>query len=213
MDDMNERLERLEAEMSALQQQNGTARRQARLWRGVAGGTVALALLAFAAQAGIAGNAATPSTVKLPFRVVNDQGKTVFDIDADKEGPRMRLLDAGGSPRAVIYGDPLGGHLAVFNKKGGVSAGLTTTDTGGAMSVGSPSEKPAVVVFSDKDGGAVVVFNKAEESVAGLITTEAGGHLAIFDKAGKDAADIQATPEGGKLNLYDKAGKVVGSQP
>ncbi|MBW3625713.1 MAG: hypothetical protein KY468_20150 [Armatimonadetes bacterium] len=213
MEDLRARLEAMEAEVAALKTRSETAGRKLGWWRGIAGGMGAVTLLALSAGGGQAGSPAPPNTVRLPFRVVNAQGKTVFDVDADKDGPRMRLLDASGTPRAVIYGDSKGGHLAVFNRKGGVTAGLTNTDTGGAMSLANNTENPAVVVFSDTEGGAIMVYNQAEEGVGGLVASKDGGNLALFTKTGKDAVEMSGSPEGGKLSIYGANGKPVFSKP
>lgn len=117
--DLEARLTRAEAEVAAL--------RRSRRALGIAG-AVALAVLGLA-TARPAGTQGKGSTVKAPFRVVDDAGQPLLEVG--KAGiPYLRMYGAGQTPAVEVYATKWGGGLNARNQTGRIVAVLDTREKG-----------------------------------------------------------------------------------
>lgn len=142
MDDLAGRVARLE--------------REARLWRLAAVGLLAtgLAALPLASRAQKAVPAGT--TVRAPFRVVDEQGRTLVRVDTDRDrNARLQLLDVRGTCLADLTESPLGGGLVQARTGTGRSvARLEGGSAGASVMLQDAQGVPGVEIgASQGDGG------------------------------------------------------------
>jgi DNA-binding beta-propeller fold protein YncE len=211
------RLAAAEREIEALKKTHrGAARRGALAW-GACGLAVAAALFAGARPAITQEEG---MTVKAPFRVVTPAGKPVVTINADNEGPFIRLFNATDGTSMLLWADKDGGNIAVKNTAGkNIGELISRSDgAGGNFRVLDKEGRNMVSMFarSDGSGGNLAVYNAAGKSVFAAFarSDNKGGDLGLYDKDGKNVAAMFARNEGGGiLQIYDGDAKVIYKQP
>lgn len=119
LQELEARLARAEAEIAS--------HRRSRRWLTLAG-ALALALLGLTSSRP-ARTAETASTVKAPFRVVDDHGQPLLEVG--KAGiPYLRMFSASRTPAVEIYATKWGGGLNARNQVGRIVAVLDTREKG-----------------------------------------------------------------------------------
>ena len=212
MEGLEGRVAALEAVVRELKVEKRESVRALRLWKGIAGGVAALLLVGVLPRLSHADDPAG-KTLQAPFRVTDAEGTPILEADAGKDGPYLRLMNAKGEARVVLYSNASGGNIGFSDKAGRLAGALTAAENGGALTLANHEEKPAAMLFSDKEGGAMIVYDKAGKGSGGLIATADGGNMTLFNAAEKEAVELMATPTGGKLNVNDNDGKSVFSKP
>lgn len=216
-DQLEARLAAAEREIEALKKtRRGAAVRGAFAW-GACGLAVAAALFAGARPAITQEDG---MTVKAPFRVVTPAGKPVATINADNEGPFIRLFNATDGTSMLLWSDKDGGNIAVKNAAGkNIGELISRSDgAGGNLRVLDKEGRNVVSMFarSDGSGGNLTVYNTAGKSVFAAFarSDNKGGDMGLYDKDGKNVAAMFARNEGGGiLQIYDGDAKVIYKQP
>lgn len=215
--ELTERVAAAEREIATLRKsQRGAALRAGAAW-GACGLAVAAALFAGARPAITQEDGLT---VKGPLRVQTTAGKPVMTVNADNEGPFIRLFNATEGTAMLLWADKDGGNLALKNTAGkNIGELISRSDgAGGNLRVLDKEGRNAVSMFarSDGSGGNLAVYNAAGKSVFAAFarTDNRGGDMGIYDKDGKNvAAMFTRTEGGGILQIYDGDAKVVFKQP
>jgi hypothetical protein len=215
--ELAQRLEAAEREIGQLRK----AQSKAGVYRVFTVGACALGVVAAVlagARPAITQDAGT--TVKAPFSVVTNDGKRVLFVDADNEGPFIRLFNSAGQTAMLAWSDKDGGNMALKNAAGkNIGEWLSRSDgAGGNLRVLDKEGKSVVSLFarSDNAGGNLTVYNNQGKSVFAAFARgdNAGGDLGVYDREGKTVAAMFARGEGGGvMQIYDAGGNVVSKQP
>jgi hypothetical protein len=147
----------------------------------------------------------TPMTVRAPFVVQDDNGKTIFRVDIAPGSSRSRLMV--GNPigaRAEIGPDELGGAaVAIYDSANSVRATLIGRSTESHLQLRG-SKASAVHVKADDVGGDVHLFNGAGSGNARLTIGKGGaGSFTLGDAGG--ATVVSAGTMGNGIGII-KAG-------
>lgn len=99
---------------------------------------------------------------RAPFRVVDEAGKTLFEVA--RRGPlsHLRLFDPEGHFLVTLAGIPSGGCIAIH-------------DPAGAEVVG---------IASGKRGGTIAISDRSAQLVGWMNVTDGGGHIVTRDSSG-----------------------------
>jgi hypothetical protein len=136
----------MESRLRELEHRLAHAERQASVARRLASTTLALSLGLVAVLAlGATRSAATQNkgtTVKAPFRVVDDRGERLMEVAAVGV-PYVRVFRSpnAATPAVEMFGSRWGGGLDVRNDKGRVVAVLDTRDDGVHLAIFDNSGK------------------------------------------------------------------------
>ena len=180
---MNERLERLEQELTATKRRLG----QVQI-------TLALAVVAGLCIGWVrpAVTQTKGATVVAPFTVVDKDGRRLLRVVASERGGQLALLNKDGTRVASMRANRFGGTLEVANQYGKARASIHATSRGGYVRVVNSDARTTVALGADADGY---------------------GQINVSGKDGETAALMGATAGGGALRLYDQAKKVRFSAP
>ena len=154
---MNERLERLEQELTA------TRRRLGQVQIAFALAVVAGLCIGWVRPAVTQGK---DTTVKAPFTVVDDDGRPVLEITARKHGGGLTVFNQAGKGVAAMAAVADGGGLFVDNNN-------------------VESDGPVASLEATKWGGRLLIYQNNGDPVAGVIVDRGGGKLLLFDRREK----------------------------
>jgi hypothetical protein len=204
----------LEAELETLKQRLAGAESSLRTMRWV--GSAAAALFT-AGTIGAVTLAATHSgvsqsdraTIRAPFRVVDAQGKPLLHLDADQNGPQLRLFDRAGEPITSLGATPEGGIFRVSSRGGKGNLQLYADSHGGQITLsGQNQSHPVAWLGSKEEGGGLGIYDAAGSPVAWVTTGKDRRGLSVGDQAGHPVAWLGAAREGG-VAVYNRSGKMA----
>jgi hypothetical protein len=208
----------MEDRLAVLEARLVRAERRSRTMFGMGALFAGAGLLAMAAPA-LTQQAAAPTVVRAPFRVVDEDGKLLLEIARDRDGAALRLRNAAGGTAAILWADAAGGNINLINAAGKPSVSMTTRDdnAGGEIAVCNKDGTTLGSLFAREDGagGNLRINNASGKNVGALFARSdgAGGNFTVYDRNGGSAAAIIARPDGtgGDMAVYHKSGKVVGA--
>ncbi|MEI7683930.1 MAG: hypothetical protein WCL32_02805 [Planctomycetota bacterium] len=148
------------------------------------------------------------------LKIVDDQGKVVVLLAADKIGGSARVFTNAGNMLVAVEGDPDGGMVRINGHDGLERAFLGVGDRkgGGLLYLrGADGKNHPVSLGVGNKGGYMALNNLAlnKRSVwLGSDDSEIGGAAFVYDRQGYVRADIGCNPQGGMINIYgSKKGK------
>jgi hypothetical protein len=133
------------------------------------------------------------STVRTPFRVVDEQGRLLLEVAGGPAGGQLRLFDLRGEVVAVLGATGAGGTLGIYNPAGQLVAALTVNEEAG--------------------GGTVGVNNAAGENRGLFFADNDGGHVGTANAAGHHAVVLSGSRDGGRVDVYDRDGNLITPPP
>ena len=99
---------------------------------------------------------------------------------------RLEVVDAAGTPVAVMGTYENGGGLSVLNTAGKTVAEVAAKENGGGLGVANTAGKTVAEVMAKEDGGWLGVLNKTGEEVVQAYADEYGhGFVGVWDRQGK----------------------------
>lgn len=133
------------------------------------------------------------STVRAPFRVVDDQGRTLLQVDASENRaqpgqrlPRIELFSPVGKRSAGLYVTPGGGTVAVTDWQGEGGASMGAVGSSGILHILDRWHEPVVTLRAMEQGGRLEVYTRRGDTLAAVVRAgENGGYLAVHDRSGK----------------------------
>jgi hypothetical protein len=171
------------------------------------------------------------STVKAPFRVVDDNGKLLLKVGTDKGSTKLELFCPQSSRPVLVTVDKRGGGLVVMDetgrsaalllaKSGGADLNLMTGKSlvtagadgkGGHVQVVDPgSGRIAVQMGKNERGNFMGVCNDRATSVVEVRSGEDGGEMVLRNNDGNGAASVAAREYGGVVTVSNRAGETSG---
>lgn len=184
----------MDIRLEALERRLAAAERRARRMFAMGGAFFMAGGALFAyASGGVASTRAlaSPSTIRAPFRVVDEHGGTLLEVKIDRNGaqrvPKLIVFDATGKAEVEANAVPGYGWLSVSNHG-----------------------RVGVWVGGNEDGGMLAVLNRAGAKVVGITTSNRGGWLSVSDAHGRPSADLLSIV-GGQLSIHSPDGKMAAS--
>lgn len=152
-------------------------------------------------------------TVRAPFVVLDDAGRTIFrvDIAPDRNLPRAVVGNLVGA-RVELGPGANGSSVKVFNATGKAVAGVLAEPEGGTVVLTGPAGgKSAVSLSVESTGGKVRVFPAAGGSArAELIADGSSGAMTVFGADGTAAAGVESARTGaGRFVIANAAGQTA----
>jgi len=200
-------------------------------------GTVAVVGVAAALVLGLARPARTQTdgkTITAPFKVIDEAGKGILQVDSVDGKARLALLDQQGNGSILLLSTSQGGAVSVNNQKAEVAAMLVAGDKGGDLSLWDPagelgasmgftrgggdlkicrSSKLVARLWSNPQGGDLSIGDCDQKERARLFASDIGCLFALFDKAGNNGVGLATMSNGGYLCLNDKDGNSLFTKP
>lgn len=176
------------------------------------------------------------SSVRAPFRVVDNRGRQLMRVDTVPGGPRVLVFDEHGRNAVMLSSTENGGAASVWNPAKQVTVSIGNNNAGGLIGVSSrmgrtvgalalvgdqvgfqlndPKTGNTVLkLYDDDHGGAIGVYSRVGKVVAGLTSAEFGGALMLATPSGKPAVGTFAYGGHGMMELYDENGNTLFRQP
>lgn len=211
MEGMAERLALLETVVEELARERRRDRAWLRGWRGAAGCLAVLALVGFSLRAGQAQGAG--SVVKAPFRVVDQAGRRLLEVDSINGTPRARFFDAKEQSRVLIFSDAQGGTVRVYNAADRRALEFACAAGESRLDLFNPAGA-LISRLGGRESGGELLINDGRGAVAarlGINSTNQNGHLRLYHlSTGQEIVALSSIREGGGglLELLDPAGHV-----
>jgi len=194
--------------------------RQARYWRAATLIMLIGSLVVLPWKVGLPSSSASKkpgAVLKAPFRVVDDQGRTLMLIDTHvvtDEGvkvtvPRLRLYGIHGKPAFEIEGEYEGGSLQINGRDGRAIAGLAVGSDGPGMYISNDLHPGLVTLTND----ALTFTQKGGNGDTTLSATPSGSSLTMYGQNLEAAAQLSRDAKGGHLRLTDKVRRIEHSLP
>ncbi len=135
------------------------------------------------------------STVLAPFRVVDQEGKRIFEVDITEKGTeqRLRIFNPDGEVTAALGTDIDGGNLVIKDKSGTIVSYLSVGPDGARFTLNTSNGSGGVAFYTDEEGGGMVVSDVKGQISAELHSSVEGGVLVLRDD--KDNLVIVLPPE------------------
>jgi hypothetical protein len=149
------------------------------------------------------------TTLMAPFRIVDDSGRTVLEIEAREDSCFLHLINGSGEPVATLSSGVCGGELDLYDEQGGRVAVLAATDDGAALDLQSRTGHQGIELVSAAGGGRAEIHDEAGNRVVTLATHSKGGELSVRDTGENRAAVLWVTRDGGELTLYNSARQIM----
>ena len=124
------------------------------------------------------------STVSAPFRVVDPEGKKIFEVSVTEKGfdRRVQVFDKNEKAHAALGSDVSGGNLVIRNNAGAMISYLSVGPDGARFELNTSSGHGGIGFYTDGDGGGVVVSDIKGQVTAELYATAEGGVLVLRDE-------------------------------
>jgi hypothetical protein len=137
--------------------------------------TIALLLSYISAAEGLG------TTVRAPLRVVDAEGKLLFEVCGHRGNPsynEMRIYSLAGEKVATLGSQAGGGFLAVRNDEGKLIGYLDCENYGARMEILNNQGEGGVMLFGQEEGGGINIMSV--DSTVGLWTTKEGSEIEIL---------------------------------
>ncbi len=139
--------------------------------------------------------------------IEDDAGKSRIKLDADKDGPALRLLGETGEIRARVFARSDESGVFLLTKGGSYNTLLTADETGPQLMLGEGKGKLRASFHSGKDGPMLILFDDNNKSRVGMRTVKSGSELVMLDENGKIRSQLASGMDGPSLRLFDDQGK------
>ena len=177
MEEMGERLERMEARLT-------TAERSARRWRGVAYGAALAAVIGTGIGAAGAGQRGT--VIRAPLSVVDANGKQLMRLDASLGGPILRIYNPQDKVVIDLRGSETGGMLGLSASKGGRGVGIAAEETISTVSLVRHGARPSVFIADTGKESAFALQSPTGRGGIRASVNDTGQAIKITDRSGRD---------------------------
>lgn len=208
MDNLQQRLDRLEAEVAATRLEIHRLRQAPRPRRLLSTTAVVLSMVAFGAwvergQGGTATNSVS-QRVRAPFEVVDASGKVLVRISGGAGGEgQMMVMTQDGQTGVAISGD---GNVGVYSGGDNVAVLKAEANGRGAVVVGEGGQRIAVMTVDGANQGLLTLSDAQGRPGAAL---SGDGNIGVF-YGGKAVAGMKAEGQGqGALLVGDGQGKHI----
>lgn len=104
------------------------------------------------------------SRVRAPFQVTDANGRVVFEVAIDEDGPFFRIVNEAGKQVLLGYSDADGGNILLHAANGSLTSSW----------------------FTDQDGGNITLRDRNNRIMVELTNTNVGGQLILRDRQGND---------------------------
>jgi len=160
---IEQRVEKLEQELTETKAQAARAKRRNRCLLAAGGLCLAIGLVAWAFGAGelLAQPAApTAKEVRAKRFVVEDaNGKSRAMLTVNKDDPGLALLDKNGKPRATLIVGKRGAGLVLWNKNGKSGVMLSLSNDQPALMLSDAKGKTRAALNVNKDGAGLLLID------------------------------------------------------
>jgi hypothetical protein len=207
MDNLQERVDRLEAEIRAARLEVDRLRQASRPRRLLPTTAVVVSMVAFGAwvergQGGTATNT-VPQRVKAPLEVVDDAGKVLVRISGATGDGQIMVMTKSGQTGVAISGD---GNVGVYSSGDNVAVMKAEANGRGAVVVGEGGRRIAVMTADGANQGLLTLSDAQGRPGAAL---SGDGNIGVFYR-GNAVAGMKAEGEGqGALLVGDGQGKHI----
>jgi hypothetical protein len=185
------------------------AERQVRVQRGLLLAVFAGAVALVAVKPGITDG--TGTTVKAPFRVVDETGNPLFCVAMVADAPGLALFKKDGSPGIHLGAFKEGGAIIVMDDAGKQACVLAASGKEASLDLRSGSDHSTVRLKSTEKGGIFWIADGSGRLGIGCSTDEDGGDLCVYGKAGKAVSRLKSREDGGSLEIYNHGGRLRGT--
>ena len=208
MDNLQEQLDRLEAEIRAARREMDRLRQASRPRRLLSTTAVVMSMVAFGAwvERGQGGTATStvPQRVRAPFEVVDGAGKLLVRISGAPDGDgEITVMARAGQTGVAITGN---GNVGVFSGGDNVAVMKAEANGRGAVVVGEGGRRIAVMTADGANQGLLTLSDAQGRPGAAL---SGDGNIGVFYR-GNAVAGMKAEGEGqGALLVGDGQGKHI----
>jgi hypothetical protein len=125
-----------------------------------------------------------------PFRVIDDKGNVLMNVDGSPDGTQtnLRLFPPGKDHVTVLFAHDGGGGLDLFDSGGRPLVGIGGGGPNRGIGINDREGKAAVWLGVNPEGSGLVLLRDGKQEAAVLGVTERGGHLQLYDRQGKPVA-------------------------
>ena len=207
MDRLQERLDRLEADIAAARLEIHRLREAARPRRRVSTTALVVSMVAIGAWVehgqGQSTGSTTTQRVRAPFQVVDDAGKVLVRISAAAGGDgEIMVMTGAGQTGVAITGN---GNVGVFSGGDNVAVMKAEADGRGAVVVGEGGRRIAVMTADGANQGLLTLSDAQGRPGAAL---SGDGNIGVF-YGGNAVAGMKAEGEGQGALLVGGQGKQI----
>ncbi len=162
------------------------------------------------------------TTVRAPFRVVDDENNLVFEAYGRREKPfvnEIRVFNRQGQQVASLGAQADGGFLAIRNDAGQLLGYLSVGNKGARLEIDNTEATGAVILsgYESEDTGGIMINSKV--STIELWATSEGSGIDVWnrdlssDNPARNAISVSVAASNDKVEIRDKEGRLSVSGP
>ncbi len=138
-------------------------------------------------------------TFTAPFTVLNEKGKPLLQVVAEKDGGVLKMLaNDGAITSAAMSAQAAGGTVLVNNGAGKPTAGMASLAAGGKFIVTGPDGGNTIASMGVKDNaGQVAIYIPGGKELVAMSGAGNEGSLKTFSRAGYATAKLLSNGDGG----------------
>jgi hypothetical protein len=133
------------------------------------------------------------------IRIMGDNGETAIEMTEDERHGQVVAFSPGEVPRAILKGMATGGAIAALSSDGRPRALVHSIKECGEIVVAK--DKVHAKLTSSESGGALSIFDGAGERATTINATPMGNSISIHTPGAKAAISLAATPLGTSVRV------------